>query len=818
MKTAKLLACCLLILPLAGSVSKSDLRTVARLHAVVPESSVPVPIPVLMREGGALYRAGRYADAAAKFEAAHHSALASANGKLAARALSNVGGCEFATHQYQAALKTFLEARRMAEAAGDRSTAAGLDANISSLYSEMGAYDAAAEWMEGSLKRLSTEDRRRFLPQMLLQMAVLRARQGRMTEAVTLFHEGIDAADQQGNVELYTLGWNRLGAELLAANRLPEAETALLQAYRIRKLHKLPMDSSYRNLGILRLEQGDLTSASALLNRAVELAAQPGGLIPSWEIYSARGRLRLAQGQLRAALTDFRTAVELGQAWRWSAPTGDATLVGAEGTLDRVYSGLIETGNRLYEKTHDPSLIRETFEAAEENRAASLRALLQKRDAPAADLPPQYWTALQRLQNAEVQALRVHNRLAEAEVRDARAQLARADALVGGELQPLPQDLLERARAALQPDEALLSFHVGDSDSWLWALDKNGLLLYRLPPRRQIAREVAATKLAIRRDSPEAAQFSANLYRDLFGFLNSRFENKTRWLLALDQSLFDVPVAALLEQRQPKPVYLVERHTPVVIPGAGYWLESAERRAHFQVAPLFLGVGDPIYNTADARWPKPWSSRRWNLFEPLQIFAASSPAAGLVLPRLVGSGAEIDACARAWGGESILLKGAEASRQSLAQQLRRNPAVVHLATHVLESSEQPAYGLIALSLNPQGNAELLTPFEIAQWRIKAGLVVLSGCDSSEGAELPGTGLMGLTRAWLSAGAGAVLASRWATPDEDGELFGGLYRDLRIQREPDAASALRQAQLAMLHEGGWRARPSYWGTYFVVGDH
>src|ERR1039458_694620 len=49
-----------------------------------------------------------------------------------------------------------------------------------------------------------------------------------------------------------------------------------------------------------------------------------------------------------------------------------------------------------------------------------------------------------------------------------------------------------------------------------------------------------------------------------------------------------------------------------------------------------------------------------------------------------------------WRGERILLKGACASRDGLAEQLRRNPAVVHLATHVLESSERPSYGLIAL--------------------------------------------------------------------------------------------------------------------------
>jgi CHAT domain-containing protein len=188
-----------------------------------------------------------------------------------------------------------------------------------------------------------------------------------------------------------------------------------------------------------------------------------------------------------------------------------------------------------------------------------------------------------------------------------------------------------------------------------------------------------------------------------------------------------------------------------------------------------------------------------------------------MLPRLVGSGAELDACARNWHGERVLLKGAAASRDSLTQQLRRNPAVVHLATHVLESSERPSYGLIALSLTPRRESELLPPYEIAGWRTNAGLVVLSGCHSAEGTRLPGTGLLGLTRAWLMAGARSVISSNWATRDESGALFGALYRNLSGDRANSPAAALRAAQLEMIRSGDWRAKPSYWGAYFVVGS-
>jgi CHAT domain-containing protein len=78
-------------------------------------------------------------------------------------------------------------------------------------------------------------------------------------------------------------------------------------------------------------------------------------------------------------------------------------------------------------------------------------------------------------------------------------------------------------------------------------------------------------------------------------------------------------------------------------------------------------------------------------------------------------------------------------------------------------------------------------------------------------------LLGLTRAWLMAGAHSVISSNWATPDESGALFGALYRNLSGEPGSSPAAALRAAQLEMIRSAGWRAKPSFWGAYFVVGS-
>jgi CHAT domain-containing protein/tetratricopeptide (TPR) repeat protein len=765
-------------------------------------------------KGANLYGAGRYDDAARQFEQVSNRAAQAHNPKMSARARGNVGAVQLAMHQYRAALASFLTARRLAESAGDASIIAMLDANLASLNTEMGDYDEAARWIQGTLDRLTGTDRRDHYPQIEIQLATVRARQKRVPEALVLFREGIEAAARSGDWNLYAIGWSRLGEQYLELGKLSQAEGPLLEAYRVRTLRQLPLDTSYRDLGQLRLEQGDLQGASVLLDRAIEISAQPNGPIPSWYAYHYRGRVRLAQGRLEEALADLRVAVRLAGAWRWSAPPEDGMRMGAESWLDRVDSALMDAGNRLYLQTGDTALIRETFEAAAENRASSLRALVEGRNTAAEALPPSYWAALLRWQRAEVLALRSPTAESEDAVLNARAEVAQIEASSANGPAPPVEDLLRRTRARLDRDTAVLGFHMGKSASWMWAVDRDGIALYRLPPLETLKPLIQAASQAIRGGAGNATA-GAVLYQALFGSLAPRFQRKSHWLLALDDALFQVPFAALpvpARERRPaqtqfKTQFMVERRSVEVIPGVAYWLARNDAPAPHPGMPLFLGIGDPIYNSADPRLPKAARAAA----SPFDLLAS----VGVPLPRLVASAAELDACVRAWKGNRILLEGASASRSEIAKQLDRHPDVVHFATHFVPSAEREPQGMIALSLTGRGVADTLQPAEIARWRTGAQLVVLSGCNSAEGAALPGTGLLGLNRAWLVAGARNVISSRWAVPDDSGALFAAFYRNLGSGGLPPA-EALRAAQLEMLHSGGWRARPQYWGAYFTMG--
>ncbi len=760
--------------------------------------------------GAALFQAARYADAEARFERVRRNADAIPDRFVEARAIANVGGCRFALHQYKSALNAFFNARKVAVANGDSIAAAAVDANLASLYSEMGEQDAAVAWLEKSLAAWKGEQRARHLPQLQFEMAALRARQHRIPEAVGLFRNGIAAAARKGDTALVAVGCNKLGEELLRAGRIDAAEGPLLHAYYLRKLKRLPLEASLTNLGKLRLAQGDLTSASALLDQGLEASLRSPAAMPTWDVYLTRGELHLAQERYRDALADLRVAVRLARAWRWSLPAGDAGQIGAEGILDRIYSGLVDAANRLYLETGDPQLIRESFEASEENRAISLRMLVRDRQEEVSEFPPTYWEAVARLQRAEVNSLRGGDLGA---LNTARAEWIRMEASAAPDLAPLPAESVGHLRASLDRSTAMISIRLGASVSWLWALDRQGLKLYLLPARTEIER-LAAEFRKDTRENRLASDAPLRLYHSLFAPLAPRFRARQRWLLALDPGLIGIPLAALQVERKPRPVFLVERHVLQPIPGAAFWLENAGPRTT-GVSGLFLGVGDPIYNTADirlARDPAPRRTAGWKLFADVR-----PPDPTLALARLVGSGGEVERCAREWNGESLLLRGQDVSRKTLREALLRNPAVMHFSLHFLESSQPRHHALMALGLGPGYEPELISPVEISHWRIARGLVVLSGCDSASGEALPGTGLMGLTRAWLTAGARSVLASRWATPDEDGDLFAAFYREYRSGRQADAAGALSRAQRRMIREGGWRARPSYWGAWFVMGN-
>ena len=99
--------------------------------------------------------------------------------------------------------------------------------------------------------------------------------------------------------------------------------------------------------------------------------------------------------------------------------------------------------------------------------------------------------------------------------------------------------------------------------------------------------------------------------------------------------------------------------------------------------------------------------------------------------------------------------------------------------------------------------------------IEAGAtVVLSGCSTGRGRPAGGD-VMGLTSAFLYAGAIGIIAGLWRVDDAaTAELMTTFYRE--ISNGQDTANALQQAQLQLLRSERY-ARPYFWAPFSLNGD-
>ena len=94
------------------------------------------------------------------------------------------------------------------------------------------------------------------------------------------------------------------------------------------------------------------------------------------------------------------------------------------------------------------------------------------------------------------------------------------------------------------------------------------------------------------------------------------------------------------------------------------------------------------------------------------------------------------------------------------------------------------------------------------------LVVLSACESGVGDVDTGEGVYGLQRAFLEAGAKAVLYSLWEVDDEATVHFmKRFYQHFIDGQQPQ--DALRRAQLEMLQHEVWH-NPYFWGGFVLSG--
>ena len=201
---------------------------------------------------------------------------------------------------------------------------------------------------------------------------------------------------------------------------------------------------------------------------------------------------------------------------------------------------------------------------------------------------------------------------------------------------------------------------------------------------------------------------------------------------------------------------------------------------------------------------------------------AGSDGAGVLAfaPRpatLPGSSQEVATIRRLAGAGAQVLTGGAAT-ESAFRRLAPTRRVLHLATYGMLNKQNPLFSFVQLA--PDGAEDgRLEVHEVFGLHLAADLVVLSACQTGLGsgalADVPaGDDWVGLTRAFLHAGAQHVMATLWPVDDwATAALMERFYGGADVAADP--AGALAEAQRALIALPA-TAHPFYWAGFVSTG--
>jgi tetratricopeptide (TPR) repeat protein len=383
----------------------------------------------------------------------------------------------------------------------------------------------------------------------------------------------------------------------------------------------------------------------------------------------------------------------------------------------------------------------------------------------------------------------------------------------------------EIVEASRNLDSTLVEYALGKEHSYVWVIDGGEIDSYVLPARRIIERAVrkwrdlATARIswagesfedhrkrveAADRDLPHvAADLSCML---LAPFLSAHMKHLT---IVLDGELDLLPFTALPEsgcQGGGQP--MIAEHQVTLTPSLSILLEQHETRERTSFRGEVALLADPVFDRADPRVHAIDSASGGNSIPPFE------PA----LPRLIGTREEAKAIAALTGpGRAALYLDFNANLQTLFSPSMGAYRILHIASHGVLDDRSPDFSGIVLSLVDQYGQPVfgyLKIHDIASLNLRSDLVVLSSCDSSAGVNLSGEGVIGLSHAFLSAGAKRVVSTLWGVDDEGSKdlmiaFYSGMLRD-----GLDPPEALRRAQLQIVHSLHSGA-PYYWAAFTMT---
>ena len=338
-----------------------------------------------------------------------------------------------------------------------------------------------------------------------------------------------------------------------------------------------------------------------------------------------------------------------------------------------------------------------------------------------------------------------------------------------------PQYIARRTNATL------LFYWLGRQNSWLWVISPKKVSLHPLPSAGELSALVTSYRDSFTgpQDPREAGNPDGKkLYSTLIQPVQELIPANSRIIILPDGGLNSLNFDTLI----------------VSDPQPHYWIEDTT-----------LINASSLSQLADGSSVAPPKSGN------LLLIGEALPASP-EFPPLPQAGKEVGLLEKYFDPSHRLeLLGSAATPQAFLTSSPERFSYLHFATHGTASSLLPLESAVILS--PQGDSFKLYARDVVRHPLNAYLVTISACNGAGVKTYAGEGLVGLSWAFLHAGADNVIAGLWEVSNASTpQLMDELYKGLSSGQDP--ATALRNAKLSLLHSSGNYRKPFYWAPFLL----
>jgi CHAT domain-containing protein len=363
---------------------------------------------------------------------------------------------------------------------------------------------------------------------------------------------------------------------------------------------------------------------------------------------------------------------------------------------------------------------------------------------------------------------------------------------------------LTEIERALRPNEVILEYVLGETESFCLTISRFGTSIARLPPRSRIERVANAYVAGVKSNKPALTQAHL-LFAALIQPLHLS-SNLTSLIVVPDGILHLVPFSALQDSSGK---FLASERAIWYEPSAGT-LALMRRGRHAEAPEMFMGVGGVEYGSPVGSSEIAEVRRGLERGDYYDLDLTK-------LPDLPGTKEEVQAAADILGVHDAPLKaGLDGTETQFKEAPLDQFRIIHLAVHGNANPKNPDRAALVFRPNPPKDDGLLEPREVLGLHFNADLVVLSACETAVGHLQGEEGITNLSRTFLAAGAKSVISTLWKIDDSYSLfLMKRFYTHLREGKTE--AGALSLSQIDILEKFGAETPAANWAAFTLLGD-